>query len=105
MSESTVTAKQFMSFETISAIVFGLFVSVVAWTWTNRVTVVDGRFEKVESKIEKVEQKQDQMIITLAKIEAKMATRDDMREISQRISNNEKTIGILNVKVEHLHNQ
>ncbi len=98
MTESTVTARQFISFETIAAMVFSLFVAVCAWTWTSRVAVVDGRFEKVEAK-------QDQMIVTLAKIESKMATKDDMIQISSRISNNEKSIGILNVKVEHLQNQ
>lgn len=115
MSRSTVTtnvtAKQFMSFETISAIAFGLFVTICAWTWTNRVSVVDGRFErveakidKVESKIEKVEQKQDQMVLTLARIEAKMVTKDDLQPMSRSISDNEKSIGILTVKVEHLEN-
>ncbi|MFT4924608.1 MAG: hypothetical protein ACI8WB_000691 [Phenylobacterium sp.] len=97
MAESTVTAKQFVSFENISVIVVGLLIAICAWVWTSRVAVVDGRFEKIDTKLE-------QVVITLTKMEAKMATKDDMPVMSRRISANEKATGILNAKVEHLEN-
>ena len=79
MTESTVTTQQFISFETISAIVFSLFVGVCGWAWSSvdkRFEKVDQRFEKVDQRFEKAESKQDAIMVMLARIEAKMATKE-----------------------------
>ncbi|MFT4924009.1 MAG: septal ring factor EnvC (AmiA/AmiB activator) [Phenylobacterium sp.] len=105
MTETTVTAKQFISFETVSAILFSLFIGVCAWAWSSvddRFEKVDQRFEKVDQRFEKVESKQDAMMVMLTRIEAQMATKDDIIKIHERISTNEKNIGIISAKVDLL---
>ncbi|MFT4924609.1 MAG: hypothetical protein ACI8WB_000692 [Phenylobacterium sp.] len=114
-TEPTVTSKQFISFETISGLIFTLLFAVCSWAWIDRWTMadarfekVDDRFEKVDTRFEKVESKQDQMILMLSEIKtqmAKMATKDDILAMSLRISGNETSIGILNAKVEYLENK
>jgi len=90
------TSKQFISFETIAAVVFGLFVAVAAWTWTSRVSNVDTRFEKMDSKLDKI-------VVSLAKIETRLdALTINYGQTRETSSENKQTLARLDERVKNL---
>ena len=102
-SNSTILSFEHKAWGAASAILV-ILIAVFSYVWTSRVATVDVRFEKAETRFEKIDNKLDSIAITLATISARMATKDDVIKLTDRIATNEKSIAMLNVRVENLQN-
>ncbi|WP_199610317.1 hypothetical protein [Flocculibacter collagenilyticus] len=96
------TRSQFVSFEIIASAIFVITIAMISWNWTNRVAVVDKKFEQFDRRFEKMDEKLDKLILSVNTIQSTMATKDDLLKLSSRVTEAEKVIARQDFRLEHV---